>query len=237
MIVRRTTTHLLLITQPDHAALASRIMARWRADGLPARPTREVVLEAVRQHDIGWTPEDASPRLDPAAQAPYDFVSAPLEVRQAIWPRAIGQLEPTSPYVAALIAQHARTVYRRYEGDPHWQPFLDAMDRSRDRLVNRAHEADLHAFLRDYAIVAIGDLLSLTFCNGWTDPGEIAGYRVQLRGDRLEVQPDPFDNATVPLAIDARQLPLKAYCTTLDLLDAFRRAPTVTLTGEVVGKG
>jgi hypothetical protein len=236
MIVRRTTTHLLLITQPDHAALAWRIMAGWRADGLPTRPTRDAVLEAVRQHDIGWTPIDASPKLDPSAQAPYDFTTAPPEVRQAIWPRAIGQLEPTSPYIAGLIAQHARTVYRRYEGDANWQPFLDAMDRERDRLVVRAHDADAEAFLRDYAIVAIGDLLSLTFCNGWMDAGEIEGYRIQLRGDRLEVQPDPFENATIPLAIDARQLPLKAYCTALDLLDAFRRAPTVRLRGEVAGK-
>ncbi|MPY86359.1 MAG: DUF3891 family protein [Luteitalea sp.] len=236
MIVRRTATHLLLITQPDHAALAARIMAHWRADGFPTRRTREVVLEAVGQHDIGWTAEDTVPRLDPSAQAPYDFISAPADVRQRIWPRAISQIEPASRYEAALIAQHARTVYRRHEDDAAWQPFLDQMARERDRLVDRADEAAFRGFLQDYAIVAIGDLLSLTFCNGWAEPVDIDGYRVHLRGDVLQVHPDPFDDATVPMAVAARQLPRKEYCTALDLLDAFRTAPMVTLRGEAVGK-
>src|SRR5262245_34771603 len=40
MIVRPAGDHLHLITQPDHAALAGRIMEPWIADDLPPSPPR-----------------------------------------------------------------------------------------------------------------------------------------------------------------------------------------------------
>ena len=58
MIVRTGPDHLLLITQPDHAALSAAIMGRWRRDGLPAHPRREWLLLATREHDAGWAEVD-----------------------------------------------------------------------------------------------------------------------------------------------------------------------------------
>jgi Protein of unknown function (DUF3891) len=71
MILRPAPDGLLCITQPDHAALAATLAEAWAADGLPDRPTRAAVLEAARQHDLGWEDVDAAPLFDPDSGLPY----------------------------------------------------------------------------------------------------------------------------------------------------------------------
>jgi len=53
MIVRFDGSAQLLITQPDHAALAARIMRGWRANGFPDAPRHSVILHAIEEHDNG----------------------------------------------------------------------------------------------------------------------------------------------------------------------------------------
>ena len=120
MIVRNVQDGLELITQPDHAALAGRIMARWVTDGFPDSPRQASILRAVVEHDHGWLDVDASPIVDPATGRIADFISAPLSVRQGIWPRGVTRLAD-DPWAAALVAQHAIHVYARYTDDPDWQ--------------------------------------------------------------------------------------------------------------------
>lgn len=261
MIVRRLGSDLLLITQPDHAALAARIMEAWRAGGFPDRPTRPRVLEATREHDLGWQPVDAAPSIDPDSGWPYEFINAPLDVRQQLWPRAIDQLAARDPYVAALVAQHALTVYRRFAPTPGWETFFPVIERRRDDLFadlatatpppGAAPAPSFDSFLQDYVIVGLGDLFSLIFCNGWTDPYLQEDYRAILqqdfqgdtRGDlqrdcqgwRLMISPDPFAGAEVPLDVQARRIPNRRYASDEDLRHTLAGAPTVHLTGVATG--
>jgi hypothetical protein len=237
MIVRASGSDLLLIRQPDHAALAGRLMTAWRADNFPTRATRVRVLDATSRHDIGWEGEDGEPRVNPSTHAPYDFVSAPVTLRQGVWPRALDRLAPEDPYVAALVAQHALTVYRRYARDPDWRDFFRLMERRRDDLFASAAPADvnLDTFLQDYVIVGLGDLFSLIFCNGWPEPYLMESYQAILHGDRLQIAPDPFDGASVPLEVEARRIPARAYASDADLRATLAEAPTVRLTGVAVG--
>jgi hypothetical protein len=258
MIVRRDGSDWLLITQPDHAALAGRIMSAWRGDGFPDRPTRARVLDATARHDIGWTAEDAAPGVNPDGD-PYDFVSAPLDVRQRLWPRALDLLAADDLYVAALVAQHAITVYRRYSSDPAWRGFFTLLEQRRDDLfadsAERAPAASVAAsaatagaaphtqpapasfstFLLDYTIVGLGDMFSLIFCNGWREPYLIEGYHAILRDDRLTIAPDPFEGATVALDVAARRIPVRPYASDQDLRDTLAQAPTVRLSGLATG--
>jgi hypothetical protein len=235
MIVRLEGDALLLVTQPDHAALAGRVMERWRANGFPVRPTREIVLEATAEHDCGWIEEDAAPSLDPQTGRPYDFIRMPDDVKQAIWPRAIARHAERMPYVAALIAQHALTIYTTRRGDPAWHAFFDRMARERDRCLRRAPEGADDAFMRDYAIVFLGDLISLVFSNGWTEPFDAEDYRIILLGRRLQIAPDPFAGATVPMRARARRIPNRRYGSRAELLAAIEGAEECTLDGEAVG--
>ena len=237
MIVRPDgPDHLLLIRQPDHAELAGRIMTAWRADKFLERPTRERVLRATSQHDFGWITGleggDDAPRVNPETGAPFGFVDAPLSVRQGVWPRAIDRLAAEDHYVAALVAQHALTVYRRFSGDPDWQPFFKTMELRRDDLIA---PDSLFTFLQDYTIVGLGDLFSLIFCAGWREPYLMESYQAILHGDCLRIAPDPFEGATVSLEVEARRIPARAYVSDADLRTTLTEAPVVRLSGTAAG--
>lgn len=251
MIIRTLDDDLLLITQVDHAALAGRIMAAWRADDFLERPTRGPVLEAAAQHDLGWQSIDAAPGVNPETGAPYGFIDIPLEFRQGVWSVTLDRLAPRDPYVAALVAHHAATVYRRYESTPGWETFFPAMERRRDEwLAPRSEDRD--TFLRDYTLVRTGDLWSLAFCTGAREPQEMGGYRATLHAAAtatraeadagilqagwLEVTPDPFDGAAVPLEVAARRLPARRYASDADLRETVARAPIVRLAGVASGR-
>jgi len=110
VIVRRVHDAIQLITQPDHAHLARTIMEHCVP--LAARRRRDAILHAIAEHDNGWAEEDAAPTVNPTTGTVVDFVSAPLSVRHAVWPRGIARLAD-DPWAAALVAQHALTVYDR----------------------------------------------------------------------------------------------------------------------------
>jgi Protein of unknown function (DUF3891) len=237
MIVRQTEDRLLCLTQPDHAVLAARLAEAWAADGLPGRPTRDRVLEAVRRHDIGWASEDTAPRFDAATHGPHGFVTAPVEVRQGAFLRGVEDLAADA-YVAALVAQHGLTVYRRFQHDPAWAAFFPALERRRDDLFGEvlADSADApFTFLQDYTVLGLCDLFSLVFCNGWREPHLMEGYEAVLEGDRLVVTPDPFAGVVVELDAPARALPLRPYWSQEDLDAAWADAQPAHLTGCAIG--
>ncbi len=235
MIVRPDIHHLLLVTQPDHAALAGAVMDAWRADGLPDHPWRETILLATREHDGGWLEPDAAPLVDPASGAPYDFLEAPICVRQSVWPRGVARLADAHPYAAALVARHALNVYRRHRDSADWNGFFATMERAEADALERAPEDERAGWPADYRFLFVGDLVSLVFCNGWTQPFEAEGYRIILTQAGIHVTPDPFGGQAVSLAVTARRIPARPYGSDADLRAALAAAPTLTLQGVARG--
>ena len=238
MIVRHTEGRLLCLTQPDHASLAGRLAEAWAADGLLSRPTRDRVIEAVRVHDIGWTRHDQAPLFDAATHGPHGFVSAPVEVRQGAFLGGVEALASGDAYVAALVAQHGLTVYRRFQHDPSWTSFFPTLERRRDDLCGEVLAESGSApftFLQDYTVLGLCDLFSLVFCNGWREPHLMEGYEAVLEGDRLVVTPDPFGGAVIPLDVPAMALPQRPYWSQDDLDAAWAEAEPVRLTGSAIG--
>jgi hypothetical protein len=231
MIVRDQGSSVLLVTQPDHAQLAGRIMERCVQ--LRNRPRRESILHAIAEHDNGWTEEDASPALDPTTGRVVDFVTAPLAVRHRVWPRGVERLA-ADPWAAALVGQHAITVYDRFRPDPDWAAFFASMERLRDEMVARSG-LPLAALLEDYVFVRLGDLISLTFCTGWTDEQRFASWAVRRHGDTVVVTHDPFDGVPVPVEVRARRLPSEPLRSDAELRGALAAAEPVTLRGTVQG--
>jgi hypothetical protein len=235
VIIRRAADRLLFITQPDHAALAAEIMARWRAGGLPDHPRRSAILTAAADHDDGWREEDAQLHVSDDGE-PLDFIAVPAAVKHRIWPRAADRVAAErSPYVAALVAQHALTVHAPLRENPEWRRFFVIMQQTRDALLARIDASEAAHLAADYPFVQTGDQLSLIFCNGWTAPLAGHGYRAILSGITLRITPDPFDGMRVPLKIRARSLQARSYHSAADLREAFAAAPTLTLEGEAVG--
>ena len=234
MIVRTTATSLLLIAQPDHAALARQIMERWESGGLPVEPRRASILHAVDQHDNGWREVDAAPVLDGNTGRILDFITIPADTRQAVWPRGVVRLA-ADPLAAALVAQHAIHIYSRFTKDAAWAGFFEEMTRLRGESAARAG-VSLSDVERLYPFVRAGDLLSLTFCTGWTEVQHAAGHEIRLVDEHtLTVRPDPFGGAAVPFTILARELPNRSFSTPAEAARAFETAPVVTLTGTATG--
>ena len=225
---------MLLITQPDHAAVAGAVMRHWRDERLES-PRRETILLAVSEHDNGWIEVDRAPLVNADGRL-LDFISAPDEVRQGVWPRGIARLEST-PYAAALVAAHALHIYRRYRPDPGWAAFFAEIEAARNRLLQQSGET-LEALLADYVFVRAGDLVSLTFCNAWTDVQEDeTGYAIHFDPERarLHVTPDPFRGDSIPIEVTARRLTGEPFESAAAARAAFDAGPRITLKGVVTG--
>ena len=217
------------MTQPDHAHLARTIMEHCVP--LAAWPRRDAILHAIHEHDNGWAEEDAAPTVNPVTGNIVDFVTAPLSVRHAVWPRGIARLAD-DPWAAALVAQHVLTVYDRFRSEAEWTSFFAEMEAARSAML-RASGMALGALAADYPFVRLADLISLTFCTGWTDEQRFADWTVQLSGTRVIVTPDVFGGATIPIEINARDIRNRPFRSDADLRDALSEADTTTLRGEV----
>lgn len=238
MIVRDDGDSLMLITQPDHARLAHDIVAAVRTEQTLDGAGRETILFATREHDNGWMEVDAEPTIDPATNRPYDFINGPARVKHDLWPRGVRRAARTDPRAGALIAQHALTVYSYRAAEPDWQPFFGAIAAMRDDLLRQIGAfagPPREQFDREYRCVRLGDLLSLLFCNGWTEPQDTLGYRAALRGSTLVISPDPFGGATVPLRVMARRIPARTYADDADLQAALAASVPEALDGEARG--
>ena len=198
---------------------------------LAARPRRDAILHAIAEHDNGWAEEDAAPTVNPTTGTVVDFVSAPLNVRHAVWPRGVARLAD-NPWAAALVAQHALTVYDRFRSDAEWTAFFAEMEAARGAML-RASRMSLEDLVADYAFVRLADLISLTFCTGWTHKHRFADWTVQLSGTRVVVTPDAFGGTRIPIEITAREIRNQPFRLDAELRDALSEANTTTLRGEV----
>jgi hypothetical protein len=229
VIVRPAGDRLHLITQPDHAHLARTIMARCAP--LAGRPRRSAILHAIGEHDNGWTEEDAAPVADPATGALMDFVSAPLAVRHRVWPRAVSRLA-SDPWAAALVAQHAITVYDRYRSDSAWDRFFSEMEALRAAMLRRSG-LPIEDLAEDYVFVRLGDLISLTFCTGWSEEQRFGEWRVHASADAVVVTPDAFAGSAISMEIAAREIRNMPFASNAALQAAVGAAPVTTLRGTV----
>jgi Protein of unknown function (DUF3891) len=231
VIVRQTSDALQLITQPDHARLAGAIMQHDAA--LAEHPRRSSILLAIAEHDNGWVEPDAEPLVDPVTGLPLDFISAPIAVRQGVWPRGIARLAH-DPWASALVAQHAIVIFDRYRGDPAWTQFFAEIETMRGERLE-ASGLPLRDLLSDYPFVGLGDLISLTFCNGWTEVQRFDTWSVRLSGSQVLVWPDLFEGNTISIAIEAREIRQRAFRSDAELRGAFATAFTTTVKGVTVG--
>ena len=231
MIVRRVSGGVELTTQPDHAQLAGMIMGHCVP--LRSHPRRAAILHAIAEHDNGWAEEDAAPTVDPTTGNVADFITVALSVRHAVWPRGIARLADDS-WAAALVAQHALTVYDRFRGDGAWRSFFAGMEEARDGLL-RASGRSFDDLAADYPFLRLGDLISLAFCTGSTDAQTFGEWTVRLSGTRVAVTPDPFGGAIIPVAIQSRMIQQQSFGSDAELQNALRQASSTMLRGEVAG--
>jgi hypothetical protein len=239
MIVRDEEHSFLLITQPDHAQLAEIIAAAMRTETALAGPHREAILLATREHDNGWIEVDAEATIEPATGRPCDFISGPAPIKHELWTRGVTRVGKVDARAGALVAQHALTVYAYRQNEPEWLPFFHTLTAMRDALLERIGcmaGAARDEFDDAYRCVRLGDVFSLQFCNGWTQPADTLGYRATLDGSALRIAPDPFEGATVPLKVIGRRIPARVYGDDADLRAAIASSTPCVVDGSATGQ-
>lgn len=234
MIIRRLGSTDQLITQPDHAALAARILREWDTGHFPDSPRKASILRAIEEHDSGWLGVDETLVIDPETGRLLDFLELPDEIKRETSALGVERLA-SDPYAAALVAQHRLHVYRRYAEHPDWRGLFEDLREARDSYLQAAAQP-LPVLLGDYTFVRAGDLASLVFCNQWQETdGDGCGYAMRLEGTSLLLTPDPFRGRTVEIAIDARQIPHRPFASAAEARQVVELAPVVTLRGEARG--
>jgi hypothetical protein len=201
---------------------------------LAAHPRRENILRAIAEHDNGWAEFDAAPTVNSATGEVVDFVKVPVGVRQTAVPRSVALLA-NEPWAAALVAQHALTVYDRFRSDAEWAHYFAGMTDTRTELL-RVSRMQLEELVADYAYLRLADLMSLAFCTGWTDEMQYREWTVQLSDSRVLVAPDVFGGAEMPIEIAAREISRRPYRSDFELRNALREATPITLAGSVAAR-
>ena len=97
----------------------------------------------------------------------------------------------------------------------------------------RASGLPLDELRGDYVFVRLADLISLTFCTGWTDVQRFDQWTVRLSGSRVVVSPEGFDGAEIPIEIDARDIRNQPLQSDQELREALSEADTTVLRGMV----
>ena len=235
MIIHHLGTADQLITQPDHAALAVRILRQWHPGHFPDSARKASILHAIEEHDAGWAEVDEMLVVDPATGRLLDFMEVSDAVKRDTSLRGIEALA-SDPYAAALVAQHRLHVYRRYAGQPEWSAFFAEVMRAREIHLRAAAPATLAELLDDYRFVRAGDLASLAFCNRWAETdADGCGYAMRLRGDSLTFVPDPFVGRTIEFEIRGREMGRQSFASAAAARQALAAASVITLQGKAGG--
>ena len=254
MIRRPEGESWLLITQPDHAALAGQLARAWHGD--PAPDPLEATLLAIDEHDNGWREWEAAPTVNERGE-PRHFSEMAIADHLAIWERGIARLGAISPYAALLVSSHADALFRHRLDPPRDSPAarrLVAAFRRRQARLRRSFVARVAAD-RDHThglaparlavnlqLLQLCDYLSLRIC--CAAPQSPATVRLPAlaptRGDgtfrycRLDAGTAslaPFPFAAEPLAVTVRaaRLPRVPFPSDEALRAALAAAPVEAL--------
>ncbi|MDX1630338.1 MAG: DUF3891 family protein [Thermoanaerobaculia bacterium] len=207
MLVRVEEDRFVLVTQSDHAHLASELLALWRDPELLEHPRRQSLLQAIRLHDNGWREVDSAPRVDPDSGAPLSFDEIDEELRMEIWRRGILRYGEEDPYTALLVLTHARELHPERPG---MVELVAELEESKETWLEEVglRPAEIED---DYHWLAVADLLSLVAVNRWSGTRDVHG-ECEARSRDGELLLDPFFLAgATRFSVPCRRIPRRDY--------------------------
>ncbi len=210
-----------LITQPDHAALAGALAARFSSPDFPQLEPE--VVRAIGLHDAGWALFDAeagtaAPPVNAEGKPLAFFEIVPQDFLRA-WTASIDRAEQIAPIGGLIVSRHfcwlgeyrLQTATDPPEVAAMVREFLQQEVARQQRL--REHDGRSEAeLLRLTAVLQFCDLLSLYLCSGARAPvifpQQLASHPVRLswREGGCALDPSPFREG-VSLGITARRYP------------------------------
>jgi len=111
MLVTRRAKRLFLVTQPDHAALAGQMGARWGNQRFELPGARDALLCAATHHDDGWLEIDEGPAYNALERRPAHFIELPLSETVGPYGRGVESVYARDPLAGALVGMHFSGFY------------------------------------------------------------------------------------------------------------------------------
>ncbi len=210
-----------LITQPNHAALAGDLAARFDSAAFP-RLEPEVV-RTIGVHDAGWgifasETGSAAPPLDAAGKPLCFFEIEPEDFLRA-WTASIDRAEQIAPVGGIIVSGHfCRLAQGRLDSRPDPPPIMAmlrgfiARESDRQQRLAARDPRPEPELQRLTDTLQFCDLLSLYLCCGTRAPVEFpqqfGSRRVRLawRDGACVLDPSPF-SAGASLGVSARRFP------------------------------
>ena len=227
---------LILIAQTDHAKLSGQCAAHWGNKDFARPQPYEAVVRAAMFHDSGWYDYEASPMVAPDTGKPLNFMQVAWgKPQRRAFEWAIEWMSRIDPYSGLLISKHRTGLQRgRYNRVAH-PKFFNAQNLPEDNedflaRNERAQAAVLHnydenEFWTNYELLQTFDLISLFLCNNdvvddYIEPVPTSYDRSSrtvklalktIEGNRIEVDPFPFDVNPLRVQLARRELDQKSF--------------------------
>ncbi len=240
MIIRQEKNSLEFYTQIDHAAAAAALANHLQ----PSHNSRELVAETIRLHDVAWKEVDEKPTVLEDGR-PRDFLNMAAEVAVLTWTRSIKEvLENLGELSALVVSQHFSRLAqgalgsgsRSSNDEALFETFLNQQGNLRQRLGPQSAEAveEMASYLHLFDTITV---FMLTSSDSHSDmrmkpiPFSLNGcgampLQLQWCSRRgIQVDPWPFDSASIALDVPCRILPARRYADDEDLQQAFQNAP------------
>ncbi|MFQ5533056.1 MAG: DUF3891 family protein, partial [Candidatus Methylomirabilales bacterium] len=256
----------VLIRQGDHAALSGALMARWGNTTFFSPTPREEVLFGIAEHDNGWDDWDRVPEIHTETGYPLQFTELTSDAYSAIWRRGVAYHRKKHPYASLLITLHtaylARSRLERLRGEEYGfsveetaslEAFVAEIEKIRVELTDELRargegksdqlEAEIRA---NFRLLQIGDLVSLKFCSGLSEPFTIDLVPAQVMGsshsvtfvpvsdDTIALCPYPFSEPDVAVAVPGRILRREVFASNQELRDHLLRADSISLSLRII---
>lgn len=163
MIIREREADFVMIEQKNHAQFAGDVMAQWKTSLFQGEQLRESVDYAIRMHDYGWENLDKSPFWNDKKQAPYSLFDFPKAPKIIFYTYGIDEVEKVDAYAALLCSRHYIQFFFK-DTSKESKAFVKQEEERKKRIISALDEFDEKLFDFHYALLALGDTLSVFAC-------------------------------------------------------------------------
>jgi len=163
MIIREREADFVMIEQKNHAQFAGDVMDQWKTNLFKGERLRKSVDYAIRMHDYGWENLDKSPFWNDKKKAPYSLFDFPKAPKTIFYTYGIDEVEKVDAYAALLCSRHYSQFFLK-DTLKESHLFLEREEERKKRIIADLGEFDQQLFDFHYALLALGDTLSVFAC-------------------------------------------------------------------------
>lgn len=248
MIRREDGNDWLIITQIDHARISAELGTAWPSAAIGSGAMSDLLIAAIRDHDIGWKQWESAIEIDPKTGIPRSFTEMPIATAGEIWTRSIDHCGRNHPLPGLWVSRHfcrlaERTLTSREDEAEDVAAAKQFLTEQHDYQERLRAEALLDLTSRELkGLETLGawllwllDGLSLWLCCAPRTSPLTLNLRdrevVFTPRSALEISVSPYVFCERPLAVTttARRIPARPYASDDDLHSTLNSAPVENL--------